>query len=173
MSEFTQRQLQQISEMVTNRIRNTFARGEVKAVTKGKTTKLKVEFLEGEVFDGIEMPNQYGSNMHPPVGSEVIALFLGGNRDHGSVLAVFNKQHTNQDTLEEGEQSLFDKNGTKILLKADGSIHITPNGGTVYISGHLVVSGNVSDQNGSMQEMRDDYNPHVHGGSPPPDPQMT
>lgn len=169
----SQEELAQVSEMVTNRIRNMFARGEVKEVTKGKTTKLKVEFLDGEIFDGIEMPNQFGHQFHPPVGSEVIALFLGGNRDHGSVLSVFNKQHTNQDTLEEGESSIFDQSGTKVLLKADGSVHITPSGGTVYVNGNLIVSEDVQDQNGTMQEMRDQYNPHTHGGTPPPDPQMT
>jgi phage baseplate assembly protein V len=170
---FSEHEMRQINDLVMNRLRNMFARGEVKKVTKGKTTKLKVEFLNGEIYDGIEMPNQYGQNFHPPVGSEVIALFLGGNRDHGSVLSVFNKGHTNQDTLEEGETSLYDKNGSQILVKADGSIHITPNGGTVYINGNLVVSEDVSDQKGSMEEMRGYYNPHTHDGSPPPDPQMT
>jgi phage baseplate assembly protein V len=170
---FSKHEMDQINELVMNRIRNIFARGEVKKVTKGKTTKLKVEFLSGEVYDGIEMPNQYGQNFHPPVGSEVIALFLGGNRDHGSVISVFNKSHTNQESLEEGETSLYDKNGSQVLVKADGSIHITPNGGTVYINGNLVVSQNVSDEKGSMQEMRDDYNPHTHGGGSAPTPQMT
>lgn len=169
----TQQELQQISEMITNRIRNMFARGEVKKVTKGKTTTLKVEFLNGEVFDGIEMPNQFGHQFHPPIGSEVVALFVGGNRDHGSVLSVFNKAKTNQDTLEEGESSIYDATGSQILVKKDGSIHITPSGGTIYIHGNLVASGDVQDKNGTMQEMRDQYNPHTHGGGAQPDPQMT
>lgn len=169
----TPQELAQVSEMVTNRIRNMFARGEIKKVTKGKTSKAKVEFLDGEVFDGIEMPHQFGSQSNPPVGSEVIALFLGGNRDHGSIIATFTKAHTQQPDLEEGETAYFDKTGSKIVLKADGSIRMTPSGGTFYITGNIVVSGDVTDKNGSMQEMRDQYNPHTHGGGPAPDPQMT
>ena len=35
----------------------------------------------------------------------------------------------------------------------------------VYIDGDLYVSGNVSDSNGSMQEMRNIYNSHTHSYS--------
>ncbi len=165
-------ELQQISDLINNRIRNMFARGEVKKVTQGKTAKAKVEFLSGEIFDGIEMPHQFGHQSNPPVGSEVIALFLGGNRDHGSIIATFNKEHSQTD-LEEGETTIFDQSGSKVAIKADGSIHITPSGGTVYINGNLVVSGEITDDEGSMEEMRGYYNEHTHGGGSPPDPQMT
>jgi phage baseplate assembly protein V len=168
----SQQDMQKISEMITNRIRNMFARGEVKSVTQGNTATAKVEFLEGEVFDGIEMPHQFGHQSSPPIGSEVLAIFLGGNRDHGSIIATFNKAHSKTD-LAEGEAALFSQSGSTVLIKADGSIHLTPSGGTVYITGNLVVSEDVSDQNGSMQEMRDAYNPHTHGAGPAPDPQMT
>jgi phage baseplate assembly protein V len=165
-------ELQQISELVHNRINNMFARGVVKKVTNGKTAKAKISILDSETYDGIEMPHQFGRQSNPPVGSEVLVFFYGGNRDHGSIIATFNKEHSVTD-LAEGESVQFDMSGTKILCKADGSVHISPSGGTVYVNGHLVASGNVSDLNGSMQEMRDDYNPHTHGGGPAPTPQMT
>ena len=46
--------------------------------------------------------------------------------------------------------------------------------GNVEIIGGLKVleniesEGEVSDKTGSMQAMRDAYNPHTHGNSPPP-----
>lgn len=169
---FSPEELSQISDMVTNKINNTFARGVIKKVTNGKTAKAKISMQANEVYDGIEMPQQFGRQANPPVGSEVLVFFHGGNRDHGSIIATFNKQHSVTD-LAEGESVQFDMSGTKILCKADGSVHITPSGGTVYVNGHLVASGNVSDLNGSMQEMRDDYNPHTHGGGSAPTPQMT
>jgi phage baseplate assembly protein V len=169
----SQNELDQISKLIANRLRNMFARGEVKKITKGKTTKAKVEFLSGEIFDGIEMPQQFGHQSHPPVGSEVIALFLGGNRDHGSIIATFNKSHTQQEELEEGETAMFDRSGSKVVIKADGSISITPSGGTVQINGNLVVTQDISDQKGSMQEIRDIYNSHTHDGGSAPDNEMT
>lgn len=168
----TQEELSQVSEMITNRIRNMFARGAVEKVTNGKTAKAKITMLDGEVYDGIEMPHQFGRQSNPPKGSEVLVFFYGGNRDHGSIIATFNKGHSVTD-LAEGESVMFDVSGSKVLVKADGSIHLTPSGGTVYITGNLEVSQNVKDQNGTMQEMRDQYNPHTHGGGSAPDPQMT
>jgi phage baseplate assembly protein V len=169
---FSPEQMQQINEMVMNRVNNMFARGKIEKVTNGKTAKAKITMLSDEVYDGIEMPQQFGRQANPPVGSEVLVFFHGGNRDHGSIIATFNKEHSVID-LEEGESVQFDVSGSKILCKADGSVHITPSGGTVHITGSLVVSEDVSDRDGSMKEMRDDYNPHTHGGGTTPTPQMT
>ncbi|MBC6813649.1 baseplate assembly protein, partial [Acinetobacter baumannii] len=52
----------------------------------------------------------------------------------------------------------------------DGT-HITA--GDLFIDeGNLHVNGNVFDQKGSMQEMRDIYNQHKNGNTPTPLPQM-
>ena len=44
---------------------------------------------------------------------------------------------------------------------------------TVNIDGNLVVTGNIEDVNGTMEEMRGYYNPHTHPGGGVPSPQMT
>ena len=67
--------------------------------------------------------------------------------------------------LLEGEVELYTNTGTRILLNQAGGVAITPsNDEPVTINGNLNVTGNVSDANGSMQEMRDTYNSHTHPG---------
>ncbi len=44
--------------------------------------------------------------------------------------------------------------------------------GNVDVDGYIKATEDISDKTGSMQEMRDAYNPHTHGNSPPPSEPM-
>jgi phage baseplate assembly protein V len=64
-----------------------------------------------------------------------VVLFAGGRRDHGLVVAVDDRRYRKKD-LEAGEVALYHKDGASILLKADGSIEVTPKSGqNVVLSG--------------------------------------
>lgn len=117
-------EISQVADLVMNRVRNMFSRGEIKKVTNGKTARAKVELLSGEIYEGIELPHQFGFQANPPVGSECLAIFLGGNRDHGSIIGSFNKAHSRPE-LESGESALFNQLGSVVKAKANGDITIT------------------------------------------------
>lgn len=133
----------------------------------------------------------FGWTSRPPVGSEVIALFFNGARDHGVIIASENRDLRPTD-LEEGEACAYNAHGVRIYLRADGSIEIAAPGGlrvtapeltlsgTLRVDGDLEVAGDVSDGAGSMAEIRETYNDHTHAGvetgtgtSAPPLPPMT
>lgn len=126
-----------------------------------KMQGLQISLLAGEVADDVERFQQFGITSVPPQGSEAIALAVGGSRSHLVVIAVDDRRFRPRN-LQEGETALYDKSGSLVILKADGSIEIVPSGGEVNITGNLTVSGDVADAAGSMQEMRDTYNTHTH-----------
>lgn len=142
---------------------------------------LQAEFLTDEVRGPLERFGEYGWSSRPPRGSEVVALFFNGNRDHGVVVAVEDRAGRPTD-LAEGESCAYNGHGVRIYLRADGSIEITAAGGvdvdapSLRLSGNLVVdgtidaagsiasAGSVSDAAGPLEEIRERYNLHTHAG---------
>lgn len=153
-------------------VQNMLSRGSLNSITNGKTAKAQVQLMADETYDGIEYPQDYGFISSPPSGSQVITGHFAGDRDHATILKAFHTQYAPK-VLASGEVALYHMSGSIILFKQDGSIDLTPNNGTVSITGNLIVSGDITDKKSSMQQMRDDYNPHTHGGGSPPIPQMT
>lgn len=78
--------------------------------------QLQVELLKGELRDGVERMQSYGLTSHP-LGGDVVAVFLGGNREKGIVLAVDDRRY--RLSLEPGEVALYDDLGNKIELLRD------------------------------------------------------
>jgi phage gp45-like len=120
----------------------------------------------------------FGLHGVPPEGCAVLAVFPGGDRTHGYVVAdtLADARPRNWQTGEAGLYSLFN---SLIRLKADGTLHILapngvvfdcPSGGVTFNVGAtdtVAATGQVADLNGTMQEMRTTYNGHNHGGAGP------
>jgi phage baseplate assembly protein V len=156
-----------------------------------KLQELQVGLLKGETRGPLERFGEFGWTSRPPVGSEVVALFFGGSRDHGVVVAVEDR-NTRPQGLQEGEALAYNAFGVRILLKADGAIEITAPGGvkieapelrlsgSLTVDGSITAGGDVSDAAGSMAEIRQTFNDHTHpgvqtgsGSTGPPVPPMT
>lgn len=156
---------------------------------------LQAELLRGEVRGRLERFGALGLTAVPLPGAEGIVLFLGGNRDHGVVVATEDRRHRPKG-LKAGETALYHAggNGTIIRLLADGSIELKPSSGVVRLEGDIEVSGHVlaggdiqadgevrdlaATTGLSMEDMRERYNVHVHadpqgGATAPPLPLMT
>src|SRR6266568_5083685 len=58
-----------------------------------KIQRTQISLLEGELRDQVERLQQYGFTSHPHVGAECVAVFVGGSRDHGLVIAVDDKRY--------------------------------------------------------------------------------
>jgi phage gp45-like len=90
--------------------------------TKAQT--LQVSLLADEVRDDVERFQEYGFTSVPGSGVEGVAVFVGGNRSHGIVVATEDRE--NRPTgLNEGEVALYTShNGKRVYLKDDGEVHL-------------------------------------------------
>ncbi|HJY23695.1 MAG TPA: phage baseplate assembly protein [Hanamia sp.] len=172
----------QMARRAINRLNNILCRGILTGVKPAKTPTASVTLFNDEKYDGIEFAQDFGFISYPPDDgqTEVLVAFLGGQRDHGTILKAFNKQKALNLPLEKGECAIYNKvTNTYILLKADGTILIKTDADEgvkieaekVTITGDLFVNGDIIDNtetnNNTVKDMRDIYNEHVHGGVAP------
>ena len=91
------------------------------------TQKIQITALDGETISDMERFQEYGFETYPVSNSEVFAVFLNGNRDHGVALCVHDRRYRPKD-LSEGDVALYtyrDKTvAHRIHLKSDGEIEI-------------------------------------------------
>jgi len=152
----------------------------------GALQTASVEVADGVWRHNVEVMQPYGFAAHVPVdGALAIVLAVGGDEGDLVVLPVANPS-ARMGGLKENEVGLYNAGGDRMVLKADGTldiktgaqITITTDAGVfitaqiLKVTGDIEATGDVTDKNGSMQEMRDKYNGHGHPGGPPPSPQM-
>lgn len=178
-----------------SRVMLTVARTVVSLVDDSKKLQaLQLQLLKREIRENVERFQNYGYTSKPHPGAEAVVVFVGGNRDHGLCIAVDDRRYRVQG-LQDGEVAIYTDEGDKIYLKRNREIEVTTLNLTINatdkveintqllevnaplstFSGNTEAAGNVSDANGSMQEMRDTYNVHTNpsNGTQPPPQQMT
>lgn len=151
-----------------------------------ETQQVDVQTHDGVVRAGVEVMQPYGLASSPPAADGALTVVLAIGGDAGDLVALqLGAPSSRLGGLGPGEVALYDQRGNRVHIKAGGvievlaatkvrvvapSVEIVASGG-VDITGDLRVSGQVSDAAGTMQEMRDRYNGHTHGG-PGPSPTM-
>lgn len=121
MSAF-ERQLAQ----VIRRLDMMVARGASTGVSDGDGMQtMQADMLEGEAIDELERFQSFGISSVPPTGSDVLAVFVGGNRDQGVVLAI-NDRGSRPTGLQPGETMIYNAAEVTILLNASGELVIKP-----------------------------------------------
>lgn len=188
--------IKKILEPVQRRVMLMITPATLTAVDDSKgIQQVQIQCGKDEVRHGVNRVQSYGLTSHPHPGCECAVIFVGGNRDHGLVVAVDDSRYRLQ-TLAQGEVALYTDEGDVIHLKRGNQIEIksatavtidapetivTGNvliegnvsiAGTTVVEGALSSSTSVSDPKGSMQDMRIIYNGHKHGPSPGPAPTM-
>jgi phage baseplate assembly protein V len=153
---------------LTRKLRLMISRAVVNLVRDAPLMQeMQVTLLDAESRASAERMQQYGFTSVPHPGAEALALAVSGSRSHLVVIAVDDRRYRMRE-LQTGEVAIYTDQGDHIHLKRDGviAIHaaarIDITAPLVTMSGDLEVAGNVSDANGSMQEMRDIYNGHTH-----------
>ncbi len=107
------------------RVANMVSRAVVKLVDDSKKMQLlQVDLLEGETRDELEHFQGYGFNSVPLAGAEGVAVFVGGRRDHGIVIAVDDRRYRIRN-LESGEVAMYTDQGDSIVIKRGGTIEVT------------------------------------------------
>jgi phage baseplate assembly protein V len=90
------------------------------------TTRLQLaqlELFQGELRDDIERFQEYGFTSVPLAGAEGVAVFVGGNRDHGLIIAVDDRRYRLK-SLAPGEVAIYTDEGDSIHLKRDNKMEI-------------------------------------------------
>ena len=133
---------------------------------------LQIGAMAGETLDAAKHYQGYGFSSVPPVGSEGVALFVGGDRAQPLVVAV---EHLDSRPTEgdPGDVRVYHQDGAVILLRAGGDIVISAKpGGKVYVDdggGGTSQLATLAD----VQGVRNALNGHQHsylqptGGSVP------
>ncbi|MBO9493852.1 phage baseplate assembly protein V [Thalassotalea sp. G20_0] len=120
-------------------------------------------------------------------GEQVLCLLPGGNWDGVIICAIHSDQNPQPESdldkfvrdMKDGARIEYDSNShsLKATLPNEGTVELVAKGGFL-LDGPLEVTEDITshkevrDKKGTMQLMRDQYNGHVNGNSPPPDPQM-
>lgn len=99
------------------------------------------ELVAGEKRRGLEFVQQFGFASRPKGNVDGVALFVGGSRDNGVVVATHGDC---PEELKEGEAMIYTPFGSSLYLKDDGSIVATPASGKPFlVDGDVNVIGNV------------------------------
>jgi len=111
------------------RLRLMVARAVVTLINDaGKIQTAQVKLLDGEVRDGIEILHQHGFCSRPRIKPEGLYFSVGGDRDHGVMVAVSDRG-SNRPDLAPGETAVYtdedaDGNEHRIIFKNGREIHI-------------------------------------------------
>lgn len=171
-------------ERLYGRLLMAVGRGRVTVTNDaGPVQTMQIKLGQDEVRDGTPRLADYGVTSVPPVGSDALVVFIGGDRSAGAVVAT-GHQGSRPKGLAVGEVCVYDDQGQMIhitragiVIKGAGkpiTIQDTPTL-TVKASSKvrfetplLEVTGDVLDnsatQSRTMKGMREVYNTHTHGG---------
>ncbi len=102
---------------IKRRIMLAVARGIIESVTDSTPLQqVKVSLLADETIGKLDRVQNYGFTSVPKANSEAVVLFLGGNRDHGVVIAVDDRA-SRLKSLAEGDAAMYTASGAKAVLK--------------------------------------------------------
>ncbi|CAI3953339.1 Mu-like prophage protein gp45 (gp45) (PDB:3VTN) [Commensalibacter communis] len=112
-------------------------------MTQDKNTPtIQAVFAGDEARDNLTLMQHYGFASSPLPGADGIAIFQSGDRNKGVVIAT-NDQRYRIKSLNSGEVAIYDKSGSFITLKQDGSIEISPKNKKMTINSDIQVNGNI------------------------------
>lgn len=138
--------LKRIMDPLYRRILGTVARAIIKSVNdSGKMQKVQIGILKDEIRDKVDRVQQYGITSVPKAGADAVVLFVGGNRDHGIVIATEDSRYRLKD-LQEGEVALYTDEGDYVHLKRGRIIKIKAGTKLEIDTPELTVTGKITAQ---------------------------
>ena len=98
-----------------------------------------IDLVAGERRRNVEFLQQFGFSSRPKGDVEGVALFVGGSRDNGVVIATRGECPD----LEEGEVRMHSPFGSSITLKKDGSVELATSSNKFRFVGDIEATGEV------------------------------
>lgn len=168
---------------VMSKVRQAF-RATAVSNTHGALIGVEMQGLAGESVSG-ELAQHYGFSSAPLPGADYVVIPIGGSSNHCVVIASEDGRYRLQ--LKDGEVSLYTDEGTYIHMQRGRIIEVVADellfkvknkvrfetpmvemSGDQHIEGGIKADGEITDHTRSMQDDRDIYNAHDHGGGPKP-----
>lgn len=165
------------------RLLHTIGRGRVTTGNDGGSVQTQqVQLGQDEIKDSVPRLAEFGLTSMPPVGSDAVLVFIGGDRSNGAIVAT-GHQASRPKGLKAGETMLYSQDGKSVYLTAAGGIVVEAKGQTVTVNSAstvtinaatkvrmvtplLEVTGDIIDNVGSnthnLAQMRSIYNSHTH-----------
>lgn len=101
------------------------SRGVIESVDDTKKMQtVKGSFLAGEARDGMERFQNFGFSSNPPPNTEAVAVFIGGNREHGIIVGC-DDRGTRFTGLDVGESVQYNNSGHFAHLKNTGEFEFS------------------------------------------------
>jgi phage baseplate assembly protein V len=165
------------------RLLHAIGRGRITTGNDGGSVQMhQVRLGPDEIKDDIPRLAEFGLTSMPPVGSDAVVLFLGGDRSNGAIVAT-GHQASRPKGLAAGETMLYCQDGKSIYLTADGGVVVEAKGQDVTVNNAtnviinasgkvrmvtplLEVTGdiidNVESNTHNVAQMRSIFNAHHH-----------
>jgi phage baseplate assembly protein V len=167
-------QAHQVLSTVLQRLRMVIGRGRITfGDDSGNVQRLQVRLNADQINDDMPRLAEFGFTSMPPNGSDVVVVFIAGDRSTGAVVAT-GHQTSRLKNLKSGEVAIYDDQGQSVYLTRGGivingaglplTITNTPE---VRMETSLNVTGDIKDHCDSpsgktMAGMRTTYNGHTH-----------
>lgn len=165
------------------RILHAIGRGRITTGSDTGSVQLQqVQLGPDEIKDNIPRLAEFGLTSMPPVGSDAVLVFIGGDRSNGAIIAT-GHQASRPTNLKPGETMLYSQDGKSVYMTADGGIVVEAKGQVVTVNNAttvtinaatkirmvtplLEVTGDIIDNVGkntnTVAQMRAIYDGHTH-----------
>lgn len=120
--------VQRMTDDLRNRVRLTIGRAVLSVISDGRAVQVaQAQLLAGETQDDVERIQEYGLTSVPLPGAEAVVAFVGGQRDHGLIIATEDRRYRIKG-LVGGEVALYTDEditgGHRIHLKRNKEVEI-------------------------------------------------
>ena len=137
------------------KLRLVVARGILTLVQHAGLQVMQVSLLEGETRDEVERVQNFGFSGNPPPGSTLVAVAVGGSRDHMIVVACEHPSHS--PALQSGESAMYAQFGQLLKMDKSGNVTLTcPGNFSINAQGSIsqVAAGSLSIQTAGGSEIQ-------------------
>ncbi len=172
--------MREMIEQIVSRIRLMIGRCVITATKyDGGDLAADAELLAGEKRRALEYLGLFGFSSRPKGNVSGVALFIGGSRDNGVIVASHGDDSEMAQELKPGEVCVHSPFGSKILLSESGDVVVHAASGkkviyetdTFTLTGNLEVSGDVFSGCGTKKvSLSNHVHPSAAGPTSPPTP---
>lgn len=126
-----------------HRLRAMIGRGRITLLDdSGAVQTAQLTLSAQELVDPIRRVAEYGFTSNPPIGTDAVVIFIGGDRSKGAIIAT-NHQASRLKNLQPGDAAIYDNRGRWVWLKSTG-IEIEANGSPVDIKNATTLTAKAS-----------------------------